>query len=199
MRLCLPQYCDAPKVKSIIVGKNRFVLPGPRAGDSKIEMGSGSAHGGHSMRHCDVQQQILIEQEILAHVVSALRTTMGWHTQGSDVSRKLSSLRFVNDSFRRHLKRLLQLEQSEGYLVVVLESRPELSEEVRALREQHVQFRKTVRDIAARLKRVAPNEVPEFNKICDDLTALVNELEAHHLKEADLLQEALLRDEGGEG
>ncbi len=151
------------------------------------------------MRHGDLQQQILIEQETLAHVVSALRTTMGWHIQGPDVSRKLSSLRFVTDSFRRHLKRLLELEQSEGYMVVVLEARPELSDEVRALRSQHVHFRKTSRDIATRLKRVAPNEVSEFCKICDELAALLSELEAHHRKEADLLQEALLRDEGGEG
>jgi hypothetical protein len=155
--------------------------------------------GGERMEHRDIQQQVMVEHEILAHVTSALRATLGWHVVGPDFSRKLSSLRFVGESFHRHLKRLMQLEQAEGYMAVVVVERPDLSERVKALRREHVQFRKGARDILLRLKKVEPTDRATFAAISDDLTTLLARLDEHHTKEMDLLQEALLRDEGGEG
>lgn len=141
----------------------------------------------------------MIEHETLAHITSALRTTVGWESRGSDFSRKRSSLRFVCESFDRHLKRMFKLEQAEGYMTVVLDSRPELSDEVRTLRGEHVQFRKQVRDILSRLAVVETTDHDTFSRICDELAALLDRLDKHHHKETVLLQEALLRDEGGEG
>ncbi len=151
------------------------------------------------MDHQDIQQQVLIEQATMAHVVSALRTTMGWKSREGDISRKLSSVLFVCESFQRHLKRLLRLEQSEGYMAVVLDSRPELSDEVRALRRQHTEFRKKLREILARLRTIGPTEQAAFTQTSSELEMLLDRLDEHHRKEAALLQEALLRDEGGEG
>jgi hypothetical protein len=151
------------------------------------------------MEHRDFQQQVMVEHETLAHIVSALRTTISWHVVGPDFSRKLSSLRFVGESFQRHLKRLMQLEQADGYMAVVLAQRPDLSDQVKALRREHVQFRKSVRDILMRLKHVLPTDGDRFAAITRDLVALLETLDVHHTKETDLLQEALLRDEGGEG
>ena len=151
------------------------------------------------MERQDVQQQVVIEHETLVHITSALRTTIGWEPQEPDFARKLSSLRFVCESFQRHLKRLFRLEQAEGYMTVVVDSRPQLSDQVRALRSEHVHFRKGVRDILARLAEVEPTDHATFSKISEDLLALLDRLDKHHRKEAGLLQEALLRDEGGEG
>ena len=151
------------------------------------------------MERPDLQQQVSIEQETLGHVVSALRTTIGWESGEGDFSRKLSSLRFVCESFQRHVKRLFRLEQAEGYMTEVLDIRPELSDEVRALRAEHLEFRKGVRGILARLAEVEPNDQATFSKINEDLVALLDRLEKHHRKEIRLLQEALLRDAGGEG
>ena len=44
------------------------------------------------MKHRAIQQQVLIEHETLAHVVSALRNTMSWHTDGPGFSRKLHAI-----------------------------------------------------------------------------------------------------------
>ncbi|MEX2111575.1 MAG: hypothetical protein WD845_00225 [Pirellulales bacterium] len=151
------------------------------------------------MDHQDIQQQVLIEQAILAHVVSALRTTLSWKVREYDFSRKLSSLLFVCESFQRHLKRLLRLEQSEGYMAVVLDSRPELSDEVRGLRRYHTEFRKKLREILARLRSVAHTDLAGFTQTSTELEMLLDRLDEHHRHEAALLQEALLRDEGGEG
>ena len=51
------------------------------------------------MDHLAIPQQVLIEQQTLAYVTSALLSTVGWNFQGADLSRKLSSLLFVGQSF----------------------------------------------------------------------------------------------------
>ena len=144
-------------------------------------------------------QQVLIEQQMLRHITSALRTTMEWKYQGSDFSRKLSSLRFVAESFQRHLKRLMDLEEADGYMALVLESRPQLNQEIETLRQEHEQFRSLLPQIMGSLQRVSPTSPESMTNILDELTALLVKLDAHGKKETKLLQEALLTDEGGEG
>ena len=151
------------------------------------------------MDHLAIPQQVLVEHQTLAYVTSALRATMGWKYQGTDLSRKLASLRFVGQSFQRHLKHLMELEEEDGYMAVVLADRPELTDEVEALRQEHDQFRKALNRILARLRRVAPTDHAAFTKISDDLSALLEKLDEHSRKETGLLQHALLEDEGGEG
>jgi hypothetical protein len=151
------------------------------------------------MEHHAISQQILVEHQTLAFVTSALRSTMGWKLSGSDLSRKLGSLLFVTQSLQRHLKRLLSLEEAEGYMDVVLASRPELHEEVDRLRLEHEQFRGDLSRLLSRLRRVAPTDHEAFAKASDELANLLVRLEAHSTKETDLLQQALLQDEGGEG
>jgi hypothetical protein len=146
-----------------------------------------------------IQQQLIIEHETLAHVVSALRTTVGWKFQRPDFSRKLSSLQFVGESFDRHLKRLLDLEEADGYLSGIVADRPELSESVHALHAEHLEFRTRVDELQTRLRAASSTDLPSFTRLCDELSAFLDKLDEHHRKETDLLQEALLRDEGGEG
>jgi hemerythrin-like domain-containing protein len=151
------------------------------------------------MEHRAIEEQVMIEHETLAHVVSALRTTVSWKITGSDISRKLSSLRFVAESFDRHLRRLLELEEADGYMKVVITERPEMTDTVRALRSEHVEFRTAVKDLLNRLHKVEPTDLRSFAVISDDLSGLLDKLDEHHHKEQGLLQEALLQDEGGEG
>jgi len=151
------------------------------------------------MDHLAIPQQVLVEHQTLAYITSALRATIGWKYQGADLSRKLDSLRFVGQSFQRHLKHLMTLEEEDGYMTVVLESRPDLSEEVDRLQKEHAQFRRTLSRIMTRLRRLVPTDHGTYNKVADDLLALLEKLDEHSKKETGLLQEALLRDEGGEG
>ena len=146
-----------------------------------------------------IPQQVLVEYQTLAFVISALRSTIGWKYQGTDLTRKLESLRFVGQSFERHLKRLMALEEEDGYMSVVLASRPELEDEVAGLRQEHAQFRRALRQILSALRAVKPADIEAFTKTANDLLALLDRLEEHAKKETALLQEALLTDEGGEG
>lgn len=151
------------------------------------------------MDHYGLSQQVLLEHQTLANVAAALRTTIGWSYDAADLSRKLSSLMFVGKSYKRHFRRLLALEEEGGYLAVVLESRPELADEVAALHQQHAQFRKALARVLVRLRRVDATDHAAFAAICGDLIALLDTIDRHNQRENGLLQEALLRDEGGEG
>jgi len=147
----------------------------------------------------EISRQVLVEHQILNHVIAALRATLAWRQQGNDFSRKLESLRFVGKSFKRHLKHLMDLEEKDGYMAVVLASRPELADVVAALERDHERFRKSLRRILVRLRRVSSTDQETFGAASSDLAALLDELDAHGKRETDLPQEALLTDEGGEG
>lgn len=146
-----------------------------------------------------VARQVLLEHETLKSVTAALRTTIGWSYQGPDLSRNLASLRFVGRSYMRHFQHLIALKEEGGYMAAVMESRPELSDAVAALHAEHARLRQSLSRILARLGRVAPTNRATFAVIVADLSALLDQIDVHNSKEADLLQEALLRDEGGEG
>ncbi len=151
------------------------------------------------MEHHAIGQQVLVEHQTLSYVTSALRATIGWKYQGSDLTRKLESLRFVGESFERHLEHLMRLEEEDGYMAVVVESRPESNDIVQALRREHDEFRANLRRILTRLRRVNATDHDSFAKVSHDLLALLDQLDEHSKKETDLLQEVLLTDEGGEG
>ena len=91
------------------------------------------------------------------------------------------------------------LEEEDGYMVDVLTSRPELKDEVEALRQEHVHFRTGLNRTLNRLKQVAPTDHATVTAISEDLLALLEKLDAHSHKETGLMQHALLTDEGGEG
>jgi hypothetical protein len=149
--------------------------------------------------HTAISEQVFVEHKILAHIVSALRATVDWKHRGADLTRKIGSLRFVGQSLQRHLKHLTGLEENDGYMSVVLESHPELSDEVEALRLEHGQFRNGLSRILTGLRLVQPTDHSTLAKISEDLLALLKKLDEHSHKETGLIQHALLKEEGGEG
>ena len=50
-----------------------------------------------------ISQQVLVEQEMLNHIMNAVRTILDWKIQEHDLSRKLTSLLFITQSFQRRL------------------------------------------------------------------------------------------------
>ena len=151
------------------------------------------------MDHIAISEQVLVEHKILVHIASALRATIDWKYQGADLTRKIGSLRFVGQSLQRHLKHLTGLEEDDGYMSVILESHPELNDEIEALRQEHGQFRKGLSRILTGLRLVQPTDNLNLAKILEDLLALLKKLDEHSHKETGLVQHALLKDEGGEG
>jgi hypothetical protein len=118
---------------------------------------------------------------------------------GPDGSRKLSTLRFVAQSFQRHLEHVLALEEFDGYMDLALASAPWLGRATDALRAEHDLFRTEARRLVQRLERLPATDVAALGKLCDDLLVLLGKIEGHNGKEVALIQEAVGRDGGGEG
>jgi hypothetical protein len=97
------------------------------------------------------------------------------------------------------MERLMSIEERDGYMDIVIEKQPQLTNSVDALRRQHEGFRQAMSTVTRNLDGVASTDRIALNRIVDQLNALLKEVDEHNKREADLLQEALEREEGGEG
>src|SRR5438105_9463952 len=97
-----------------------------------------------TMNQLNVVRQTLVEKRLLKFLIEGLKNTLAWKVLGEDLSRKLSTLRFITRSFRSHMERLMDVEERDGYMDIVLESHPQLSKAVEDLRQEHEEFRKTM-------------------------------------------------------
>ena len=136
---------------------------------------------------------------MLKLISQAMQVAIGWTVPAHEISRKLSSLRFVAESLRRHQERLMSLEEDGGYLHAVVESNPNLANVVDSLRLDHEKFRQAWSRILPRLDKVSPTEHAALAGLCEELTDLLHETQEHSDAETTLVYEAILRDEGGEG
>jgi hemerythrin-like domain-containing protein len=146
-----------------------------------------------------VGQQALMEHEILKLVVAALRLSLDWDTASVGLPKKLSAVRFTAESFQRHLERLIDLEESGGYMQLVRERQPALHSRAVELRREHDVFRGQLQDLIQLLRNTASDDMVALESACQDLRNFLARLDQHHLSEIDLLQEAAERDFGGEG
>ncbi len=151
------------------------------------------------MAHDDIARQTLVEHGLLRHITEALRLTAVRKDEAHDVSRPLSTLKFITQSFERHLERLMALEEHDGYMDVVVRTEPRLAKAVDALREEHGQFRGAVGRLTRRLERLSAADPESFAAACDELLLLLDRVDRHSERESRLVHEALGRDDGGEG
>jgi len=151
------------------------------------------------MTNNNIAEQMVVEHEMFKHIMDGLLLAIGLKLEGDDFSRKLHTIRFIAQSFQRHLNHLLTLEEYGGYMDAVVNLSPQLSRRVDALRQEHDQFRKTSRQVLLRLETVAPTDRTTFRNVCNELLALLKKLEDHTRKEVELVQETFHRDGGGEG
>jgi hemerythrin-like domain-containing protein len=147
----------------------------------------------------DVAQQIHVESSLMKSLIDGLRAILGWKVQGDDFSRKRSTVTFVSKSLRRHLERLMSLEETGGYMDIVLETKPNLGSKVDRLRQEHERFRHAGKRIARHFEQLAATDHDAFDGICGELAELLDRLERHGQREAVLFQEAFKQEEGGEG
>jgi len=143
--------------------------------------------------------QTAVEHEALRHIIGALRTVMEWKPAAGDVSRKLASLRFICQSFQRHLERLMALKEENGYMADAVEQMPALAEKVQGLLREHDQFDESLHRLLLKLEQTSSTDQPRVDAVCRDFEALLVKLEDHHRREAELMQEAFQRDVGGQG
>ncbi len=153
-------------------------------------------HGIDTRSQANVAQ---MEHRILDHVKQALRVTLDWRVPSAGFSRKVSSVRFTFQSFQRHLERLLDLEEQDGYMVYVAETRPNMQSRVERLERDHVLFRHALHDLSPEVESLSEYQCEDFEEVCGEIETLLERLDIHDMEEIDLLQETIMMDEGGEG
>lgn len=150
-------------------------------------------------RYNTAAEHCLVEHRALTHIKSALRVTLDWKAPEVGVPRKMSSVRFTLQSFRRHLERLMNLEEQDGYLVIVAECKPHWSPQVESLRAEHDQIRAALRDLDPEIQSLPPHDQDCLNRVCREINTLLRRIDRHNKRESRLLQDALTLDEGGQG
>jgi hypothetical protein len=140
-----------------------------------------------------------LEHQILDHVKSALRVTLEWKAPAIGLPRKMSSVQFTTKSFARHLLRMMDLEERDGYMEVVREQKPHLEHRVAKLERQHQEFRRYLEELTPEVTAMAALSGDQFEYVCSRIAELLDLVDQHDLDEIELLQETLLCDEGGEG
>ena len=140
-----------------------------------------------------------MEHQILDHVKQALRVTLDWRTPSIGLPRKMSSVQFTTKSFTRHLLRMMDLEESDGYMATVRELKPNLDHRVRRLKRHHDQFRTTIAGLQPQIDAMKGLAEDEFEFASSQIRELLDTVDQHDIEEIELLQETLLCDEGGEG
>jgi hypothetical protein len=140
-----------------------------------------------------------MEHQILDHVKQALRVTLEWKAPSIGLPRKMSSVQFTTKSFARHLLRMMDLEERDGYMVVVREQKPHLEHRVNKLERHHARFRQQLEDLTPEVASMTAIPEDQFEFVCSKIAELLDEVDQHDVEEIELLQETLLCDEGGEG
>ena len=140
-----------------------------------------------------------MEHQILDHVKQALRVTLDWNVPTVGVARKLSSVRFTLKSFQRHLERMMNLEEQDGYMVLVAEIKPNMSYRVERLAEDHKRFRESFHRLLPEVETLTEYQSEHFEDVCRQIYDLLDSVDRHDEEEVELLQETFLCDEGGEG
>ncbi len=142
---------------------------------------------------------VCMEHQVLEHVKQAMRVTLNWHAPDVSMPRKLSSLQFTIKSFQRHLERVMNLEEEGGYMAEIVDDKPYLQNRISFLASDHKRFRDRLRKLMPALNAISEWEQPRFIEVCDDLNALLDEIDRHDKREIELLQESAVVDDGGEG
>jgi hypothetical protein len=151
------------------------------------------------MDHDDVARQTQVEHQMLQHIMEGVRITVGWQVEGTDATRKLSTLSFMLQSFQRHLERLLALEEHEGYMDLVPANDARLARIANALKGEHQTFRSEAHRFVQRLERMQSTDLDGLAQVCSELLVLLKKIDAHSSKELALLHEAFGQDSGGGG
>ena len=146
-----------------------------------------------------VAQASQMEHQILDHVKQALRITLDWKAPAVSLPRKISSVQFTMKSFSRHLLRMMDLEERDGYITVVVEEKPNLDCRIKRLQREHQAFRRRLEEMAPDISALPALAEDAFESVCTQIEELLDRVDQHDVEEIELLQDTLLCDEGGEG
>ncbi len=155
--------------------------------------------GGGTSETQELARQASVELTMLLGTEQSLRVALQWMTRERGNRHKLATLRFHTWSFERQLARMRVLEDYGGYMHAVTDSAPHLATDVTTLHDERAALHRTLERIILDLEYVSKDDAELFERICANLTQLLDALHEHGQKESTLLQHAVTQEEGGSG
>jgi hypothetical protein len=152
-----------------------------------------------STLHESIGSTACMEHQVFEHIKQALLVTLNWQAPSVSMPRKLSSLQFTIKSFQRHFDRVISIEEEGGYMADVVDAKPYMQDRLDLLAADHDRFRERLQKIMPQLSDIKEWEEPRFEQVCEDLRALIADVDRHNQQEVELLQDSILFVDGGEG
>jgi hypothetical protein len=147
----------------------------------------------------EIAEQMEVELALLMGIEQAFRCELQWMKRDPGNGRKLSTLRFVSESFERQLTRTRVVADHGGYMHLITDAKPCLASEVKSLRNAREELQSDFERIIVRFERVSFDDSAGFRKICAELERYLDHLKVHGQKETELLQRSVNQKEGGTG
>lgn len=144
-----------------------------------------------------IVQHARLEYETLNHIKSALAGAVRADISEDELARKLANVRFTIASFQRFVERLFTLEEHDGYMLSLAESRPHLEHQIDEFRREHDSLRQQLRKAVVKLDSLSGKDAIEFGHLCEEILALIAKIDAHNHAETRMLQDAYNIDFGG--
>ena len=105
-----------------------------------------------NMRHAAV------EHEALRHIIGTCEPCWNGSPHPTTAPVKLSSLRFITQSFQRHLERLMALKEQDGYMSDAVEQMPSLADKEQTLLREHDEFEESLHRLVLKLEHVSASD-----------------------------------------
>ena len=138
-----------------------------------------------------VRQEHLRLREIKAALVAALE-----RSPEGDAEQWLKSLRQSFEHFRAHLIHRIALEELGGFLNIVLERRPTLSNQVEHLKQRHAEMIEMAGETMAELRKLDPAKPESVEQAALLVKMALSEVKYHEEAETLLVSFVFTQDTG---
>ena len=100
------------------------------------------------------------------------------------------------DHFAAHLRRMMHIEEEDGYLLPVVEQRPTLGEEVESLRHEHDELRRLMDDLERTVHELVPGDQLLIRDCCLRLQTFLGHVGRHEEHENHMVLYSFTQDIG---
>lgn len=100
------------------------------------------------------------------------------------------------DHFAAHLRRMMHIEEEDGYLEPVVEQRPTLSQQVELLRHQHEELRTLMDSLEQTVHQLKPEDQLLIRDCCTRLQVFLGHVSRHEEHENHIVLYSFTQDMG---
>ena len=100
------------------------------------------------------------------------------------------------DDFTAHVRRMMEIEEEDGYLAPVIEMRPTLAKQVELLQREHEELRRLMDDLHTAVHGLKPEENLLIRDCCTRVQVFLGHVDRHEQHENHIVLYTLTQDMG---